>query len=105
MYQNQIQRCMLSFLECSDSHSSDDISTLINNTLKNDYNGVEVVGCVSNNARNMTATAKKLNFEHIGCFIHSIQLVIRDALVDCSPQVLKDKLDNQVLAEYPDFDE
>lgn len=105
LLENQVQRCMLSFLECSESHTSDDISNLIKDTLKSVYKDIQIVGCVSDNAYNMVATAQKLNFEHIGCIIHSIQLVIRDALVDSAPKVLKDQLSSPTLAQYHNFDE
>lgn len=40
----------------------------------------------------MVSTARKLKIEHLPCAIHSIQLVIRDALVDSSPQPVQQKV-------------
>lgn len=88
---NVIERCTLSFIEASESHESDKLSKLIEDELKT-IPRVKVTGCVSDNAKNMVSTAKKLKFEHVPCFVHSVQLVIRDAILDCSPTVVKEKM-------------
>lgn len=89
---NRLERCTLSFLESSVSHESEVLSKIIQSELAKLPPGVKITGCVSDNAANMVATGKKLNFWHLGCFIHSVQLVIRDALVDCGTPQLKDKV-------------
>lgn len=89
-------------MECSDSHTSDEYSKLISNELRTEYPQLKIAGCVSDNASNMIATAKKLNITHFGCFIHSLQLVIRDAFMDIVPSAAKAKMPE--LSTNPDLD-
>ncbi|KAK7590111.1 hypothetical protein V9T40_001724 [Parthenolecanium corni] len=102
VFNNSIGRCTLSFMECSDSHTSDEYSKLISNELRTEYPQLKIAGCVSDNASNMIATAKKLNITHFGCFIHSLQLVIRDAFMDIVPSAAKAKMPE--LSTNPDLD-
>ena len=64
---------------------------------------VKITGCVSDNASNMVATGKKFMFYHLGCIIHSTQLVIRDAFVDSGSAELKEKV-RALLATQADID-
>jgi hypothetical protein len=104
LYNDTVAQCTLSFIDCSESHKSDNLARLIEDTLRTHYNDLNIVACVSDNAKNMIATAKKLNFSHLGCFLHATQLVIRDALLDTAPNALKEKLKEKDRGEEIDFD-
>ncbi len=96
----RLERCQLGFTEISSSHRADHIAELIQNLIKkNNYPKLNVVCCVSDNASNMVLAGSKLGlaFEHMGCYIHSIQLVIRDALVDCTPKNFQDEFQEKKL--------
>lgn len=88
----QLKKALLSFTEESGSHTSEVIAEIIGSTVRNLKENLEISCCVTDNARNMTKSAENLKTEHLGCFIHTIQLVIRDALIDCSPKKVKDKV-------------
>lgn len=55
------------------------------------YLPVQIIYCVSKNVKNMTATAEKLQFEHLSCAVHDFHLIIRDVLLDCSSELVKQK--------------
>ncbi len=51
--------------------------------IKNDrqkYPHIEITCAVTDNAANMITTCTKLQLKHMGCFMHTLQLVIRTAM-------------------------
>lgn len=54
----------------------------------------KVVCAVINNGRNMIAATRELSLRHIGCFAHTLQLVVNTAItagkeVDCGTEIFK----------------
>ena len=62
-----------------DRHTGKNIAQAINE-IRQDFK-IGKVGClVTDNAANMSVAAKEANFDHAGCFAHTLQLCVEDGL-------------------------
>lgn len=69
IFNDAIARCKLSFLELN-LHCNKEIASLIKETLNEDFEGVNVTSCTSDNAKNMVVTAASLQF--VPCWMHCV---------------------------------
>lgn len=77
----KLQTCLLSFIEVSASHSAADIANSITDDFKTNYGFLPVTCCVTDNAPNMPLTAEKMEINHVPCFLHTLQLVVKHAIL------------------------
>nr|XP_049462644.1 E3 SUMO-protein ligase ZBED1-like [Anopheles coluzzii] len=79
------ENCKLSsiLIECSEfenPHSGRNIANWIQGTLNKFDIEDKIVAMVTDNASNMKAASTELNFCHIPCFAHTLNLIVRDAI-------------------------
>lgn len=70
-------------LECSEfsgRHTADNISSWITAVLNRFSINFKIAALVTDNAANMKLAATYLNMRHLGCFAHSLNLVVQTAI-------------------------
>lgn len=77
--------------EFSDRHTSDNLAEGLLKVAKEWGIDNKVVCCVSDNAANITKAIQTLKWPHNPCFAHTINLLVRDALMVMKPTVDKVK--------------
>lgn len=83
--------CLLDCFEFSDRHTSDNLAEGLLKVAKEWGIDNKVVCCVSDNAANITKAIQTLKWPHNPCFAHTINLLVRDALMVMKPTVDKVK--------------
>lgn len=76
---------VLRLVQSGPNHCADTIAAIIKEEVLNVYfpdeNKCEIVCATTDNAANMIATTAKLKIKHMGCFAHTVQLVVNKSLV------------------------
>lgn len=83
--------CLLDCFEFSDRHTADNLAEELLRVAKEWHVEHKVVGCVTDNAANITKAVKTLKWTHHPCLAHTINLIVRDALKVMKPAVDKVK--------------
>lgn len=81
LFDSKLMTCLLSFIEASASHTADDIAKYILEDFRNNYRLLKIIYCVTDNAPAMPLVAEKLNINHVPCYLHTLQLVIKHAIL------------------------
>lgn len=76
------------------SHTADHLADTIRN-ITDEYNiSDKIILVVSDNAANIVAAINKLKWKHFGCYAHTINLVVQNALL--SVRLIRDRAKNIV---------
>ena len=79
----KLEKCLLAFYKSSMSHASDDLKRIIEDEVIEKYN-LKIFGATTVNASNMGCTCRLLKIEQLPCVLHSIQIVIDNAICKSS---------------------
>jgi len=77
-----LQSALLECSEFTERHTSQNIANWVRDTLKKFKIDYKICAMVTDNASNMKAAAGILNFRHIPCFAHSLNLAVQSAIAN-----------------------
>ncbi|CAH0560490.1 unnamed protein product [Brassicogethes aeneus] len=71
---------LLDCLNYSESHSADNLATLLRSVAEEWKIGNKIEAVVTDNAANVVAAIRKTEWKHVPCFAHTLNLVVQNAL-------------------------
>ncbi|CAH1104318.1 unnamed protein product [Psylliodes chrysocephalus] len=88
---SDLQSCILETKKIEGSHTAANLANIIEEILQEWKLCDKVICIITDNAANMTAMCNILKKPHIGCFAHTINLVVQDVLekTECIKELLK----------------
>ena len=72
---------LLEFSQFFEDHTGHNIQSWINEVMENFDIKEKVVAIVTDNAKNITFAVSMLNIQHIACFAHSLNLIIKNGIL------------------------
>lgn len=87
----QLQSICIGCDEFDDRHTSQNLSTRLLKQIEEWSIGGKIVAIVSDNAPNITRAIRDCNYHGIGCFAHSVNLVVQNATKNISTVLSKVK--------------
>lgn len=75
-----LRSCPIECSEFLDRHTSRNIAAWVNEVSERFAIQNKICAVVTDNAANMKAAVTKLNLRHLGCFAHTLNLVVTDAI-------------------------
>lgn len=79
----EMKSALLGYFECHKRHTAEYIKTELHRLLSHWSIQNKIYVCVTDNAANMKAAIRLINYEHLPCIAHTLNLVVRAGLLDC----------------------
>ncbi len=82
-------------MEASCPHTSEDIKNCLQKDIQEKkFDNLKIICAVSNDDTNMKAAVREMSLNHVPCFSHRMQLVIKHAILNASALNAEDFQDN-----------